>query len=241
MTRNTMGVWRAAVVFSALTAEGAAAQSLFQQPVLPPAPPTVEGMPGEDPVLNPVADLSGVSLYAVQPPKPRTLKMHDLVTIIVNQSSKMTHDQSLDTDKKFDSGVAVEAFLDYMALLEDFQWQASDNDDFPEIAIGGQNKFQGDGEFDREDRVTARITAEVIDVKPNGTVVLEARASVTTDKETQTMLLSGVCRQEDISAQNTIQSTSLSDLRLDTRHTGEVKNAGSKGILTKFFEGLINF
>lgn len=225
----------------ALAAGGAAGQSLYQQPVMPPAPPTVEGMPGEDPVINPVADLSGVSLYAVQPPKPRTVKVHDLVTIIVNQSSKMTHDQSLDTDKKFSSNAAVDAFIDYTLLMKELQFRASTGSPLPEIDVSGQNKFEGDGEFEREDRVTARITAEVIDVKPNGTIVLEAKTEVTTDKETQTMLLSGVCRHEDITAQNTVQSTQLSDLKLDTRHTGEVNNAAKKGILTKIMEGLVAF
>ncbi len=223
----------------ALAAGGAAGQSLYQQPVMPPAPPTVEGMPGEDPVINPVADLSGVSLYAVQPPKPRSVKVHDLITIIVNQSSKMTHDQSLDTDKKFSSNAAVDAFIDYTLLMKELQFRASTGSPLPEIDVSGQNKFEGDGEFEREDRVTARITAEVIDVKPNGTIVLEAKTE--TDKETQTMLLSGVCRHEDISAQNTVQSTQLFDLKLDTRHTGEVNNAAKKGILTKVLEGLVAF
>ncbi len=225
----------------ALASGVAAAQSLFQQQVMPPAPPTVEGAPGQDPVVNPVADLSGVSLYAVQPPRPRTVKIHDLVTIIVNQSSKMTHDQSLDTDKKVTEKAAVQAFIDYTLLLKELQFRSSTSTNLPEINVTGQNKFEGEGEFEREDRITARITAEVMDVKPNGTIVLEARTVVTTDKETQTMLLSGVCRIEDITDQNTVQSTQLSDLRLETRHTGDVKDAAKKGILTRILEGIVAF
>lgn len=232
---------RGALAAAAFGAGSATGQSLFQQPVLPAAPATVEGMPGSEPTLNPVAELSAVSLYAVQPPKPRTVKVHDLITVIVNQSSKMTHDQSLDTDKKLTSKAAVNAFLDYTLLLKELQFRASTGAPLPRIDVTGQNKFEGDGEFEREDRVTARITAEVVDIKPNGTIVLEARSVVSTDKETQTMLLTGICRHEDITAQNTVQSSQLFDLRLETRHEGDVNNASKKGFLTRILEGIVAF
>ena len=47
-------------------------------------------------------------------------------------------------------------------------------------------------------------------MKPNGTLVLQARKQIKTDDEEQFFILTGICRAEDVSADNTILSTQLS-------------------------------
>lgn len=69
----------------------------------------------------------------------------------------------------------------------------------------------------------------MIDVKPNGNLVVEARESRTSDKEVTTMVLSGTCRAEDITKNNTIQSAQLADLTVRIEHEGNVKESGEKG------------
>src|SRR5690606_24123486 len=103
-----------------------------------------------------------------------------------------------------------------------------------------KREFTGDGAQERRDTITARITAKVLDVKPNGQVVLEARSSIISDEE-QVMLISGVCRAEDITLTNTVQSTQLADLRLEIHHSGELREAAKKGVLTKLLDTIFNF
>ncbi|TVQ59735.1 MAG: hypothetical protein EA379_10060 [Phycisphaerales bacterium] len=221
----------------------AIAQSLFQQPAQPPAVRD-DSAPGQSAAValapNPVAALEGVSLYAVQPEAPRQVKVHDLITIIVNQSSRMQHDQALDTERKYRNRASLAAFPDLTDLWQ-LQLRGGGTNNPPRLDLNSDSKFESDGEFARNDRVTARITARVIDVKPNGLLVLEARSTIRTDSEEQVMVLAGTCRMEDITAQNTVQSTQLFDLRLETTHTGEVRKMANKGILTKIMETLFNF
>lgn len=223
---------RTLVIVTALSlGASAGAQSLFRT-----APEAVAVGGRADPAM----ELEGVSLYAVRPPEPREFKVHDLVTIIVNQSSKIEHDQSLETEKDVRNNAGIDAFPDFRGLLE-FTLNGGSTEDTPELDVFGRRNFEGDGEFQREDRITARITAEVIDVKPNGLLVLEARTTIVTDKEEQTMVISGTCRSEDVSDFNTVQSTSLADLRLFTQNTGELRQATEKGFLTKVLEAFFAF
>ncbi len=224
-------------------------QSLFRQPVYGPGPSTVSGGTGSlgEPAarVNPVAELEGVSLFQIQPLAPRTMRVHDLVTIIVNQSSKIERDQKLETKKRGSNTAQLSALPDLWKLLQ-LRLEAGNRSNgspsgLPEFGLTNTNNYKGEGDYEREDRFTARVTAEVIDVKPNGLLVVEARSSIVTDKEEQTIVLSGVCRQEDVSSSNTVQSTALSDLRLVTEHSGEVKDGATKGLITKFFETLFNF
>ncbi|HEX5245021.1 MAG TPA: flagellar basal body L-ring protein FlgH [Tepidisphaeraceae bacterium] len=100
----------------------------------------------------------------------------------------------------------------------------------------GDRTFKGTGDVTRNDTFTARITAEVLDVKPNGTLVLQARKHIKTDEEEQLMVLTGTCRVEDVTADNTVLSTQLNDLDLQKNHKGDVREATRRGFLGKLLD-----
>jgi flagellar L-ring protein FlgH len=81
----------------------------------------------------------------------------------------------------------------------------------------------------------------VLDVKPNGTLVLQARKRIKTDEEEQAFILTGVCRAEDITADNSILSTQLYDLELSKSHQGTVRNATRKGWGGKLLDAISPF
>jgi flagellar L-ring protein precursor FlgH len=79
----------------------------------------------------------------------------------------------------------------------------------------------------------------VLDVKPNGTLVLQARKTIKTDEEEQQFILSGICRVEDVATDNTVLSTQIFDLDLQKNHKGDVKDAVTKGWLPRLMQ-LVN-
>ena len=89
--------------------------------------------------------------------------------------------------------------------------------------------------------MTARIQARVIDIKPNGTLVIEARKSVTSDHEHYTLVATGTCRVDDITVDNTILSSQLADLFIDKQHHGTLKRASEKGLFTNLLDAIFNF
>ena len=60
----------------------------------------------------------------------------------------------------------------------------------------------------------------MVDVKPNGTLILEATEDIKTDEEEQKLTLIGTCRVEDITADNTILSNQLFNLHLEQTAQG---------------------
>jgi flagellar L-ring protein precursor FlgH len=183
--------------------------------------------------------LYGYSLLVVSPPAPHSFKTHDLVTIVVDESSQQAADQSLNTDKKFTRNASVNALLDTQALAQ--LRLDPGNTNLKLIDMNGDNKFDGTGSYARNDKLSLKIQAEVIDVKPNGILSLEARKVIDKNGETQTTVLSGVCRQEDITTNNTVFSSQLANLALTTKNEGAVNDAGRKGIITKVLDALFAF
>lgn len=217
----------------------ACGQSLYEQ-----TPTGPSGRDGGDPA--PAADgapsLEQVSLTYVSPPKPRTFAAQDLITIIVSERTSSERSASLETEKDYSIDGTVTSTVDLLKLLELRLQQGRDqNDDLPTVSGGIGTEFEGEAEYERDDSVTARVTARVLEVKPNGTLLLEARTTVRTDFEQQTITLSGVCRSEDVTATNTVQSNQMFDLRVDIQNEGEVRKGGEKGLIPRVLDTLFAF
>lgn len=213
----------------AVAASPSAAQSLFERPV----------EAGHHDAA-PADSLRGMSILLVQPPEPRQFKIHDLVTIVIEESSRATSSQSLETDRQARTRGNVNAIIDPLQLLElRLRQGALSNQTI--IDAGLNNEFKGEGDYERTDRLSTRVTAEIIDIKPNGTLVLQARKRIHQNGETQEYVLSGVCRQEDISSANTILSTQVADLAVIIHNEGQVRDAARKGWITRVLEGVFNF
>ena len=211
--------------------------SLYQD-APPPPPPVRDGSRPNR--LSP--ELAAVALTAVSPPQQRFYAVNDLVTIVIRESTEAAAAASLETEKKTNIDGGLEAWPGIRGV--DDVWNLISRtplDSNPRVALDFKKKFEGDGDYERKDTFTSRLTARIMDVKPNGTLVLEARKFIRSDKEELDLVVTGVCRSEDITADNTVLSTQIYDLRLLKEHKGEVRSASKKGILTKVLEGLFAF
>jgi flagellar L-ring protein precursor FlgH len=180
------------------------------------------------------AQASQVSFIAVPEPEPKLLKKHDLVTIIVNEQSEITSKGTNNSTRDSELDAKVDSFV--KLRLKDLTLLGLQPTTTPEIKMSGVRSFQGQGDVERSDSFTARITAEVVDVKPNGTVVLQARKRIKTDEEEQEFILTGICRAEDITAADSVLSTQLFDLELQKNHKGDVRNATRRGFVGKLLD-----
>ncbi|MFZ4574602.1 MAG: flagellar basal body L-ring protein FlgH [Phycisphaerales bacterium] len=210
----------------------AAGQSLFRRE----APPQVNSL-GEP---DPQAPLRDVSLLLIEAPKPKSFQLHDKVTILISEVSRQSANQKVDTKKDVSVSGQIRRLPDLMALLQ-AQLESDTGSPITGVDASAGNKFKGDGKYERSDRFTDRITATVIDVKPNGVLVLEARRTIRKDEEVQSLVLSGECRREDVTAQNTVMSNQLADMNLSVRNEGQVKEAAEKGLLSRVFDTVFNF
>ena len=189
-----------------------------------------------------IAEVSVMAVQKPEPSKPRKFSVNDLVTIIIREFTKADSTAELETEKRvtYESEISDFPNLQLDDLLR-FQLQASKNDNPPKLSLSYRGKFDGEGDYKREDSITGRMTGTIIDVKPNGNIVLEARKYIEQDDETLNIIVTGICRSDDVTIDNTILSTQLFDLRLRKYHKGELRNTTKKGLITKLFDLIFDF
>lgn len=187
---------------------------------------------GQDRVAQPNPDLLRESLIAGELPQPRTFQLHDPLTVIVRQDLEATSNADLKSEKKWE----IESALRKWFRLQDGNLRGKVFAGEPGVDFTFDNKYEGKGETGRSDSLTTRITAEIIDVKPNGNLVLQARSRLKIDETVQTKTLTGLCRADDVTPQNTILSTQLADLDIVVENTGPERDAARRGWLYRGFD-----
>lgn len=261
MMKHTITI---AAIFALAGGGCAMGQSLFQQPVereapvrsdaaaqanaqppshaaaQPPQPPQQQVRPQpQQPARNRAPSLESVSMFVVIPPPPRTFEKHDKVQVIINESTLQRFEQSLETEKDVQLRAQLRGLPSVSELLQ-ARLRPGEAELINSTGRISQD-YEGDGAYERRNRFTARITAEVLEVKPNGHLVLEARTVIASDREEYVLVVAGVCDPEDITRNRTIQSAQLANLIIRVQHEGDVRKASDKGVLTRVLDAIFNF
>jgi flagellar L-ring protein precursor FlgH len=79
------------------------------------------------------------------------------------------------------------------------------------------------------------ITVSVADVLPNGVLAVRGEKWLQLSRGAEYIRISGLVRLDDISSQNTVDSTRIADVRIAYSETGELANANRASWLSKFF------
>ncbi len=77
-----------------------------------------------------------------------------------------------------------------------------------------QNEHKGEGETTRAGSISATITARVVEVLPNGNLLIEGKREIYINNEKKEIWLQGVIRPKDIAADNSILSTQIADAKI---------------------------
>lgn len=189
----------------------------------------------EDPRPRTNSVYAAYSWISVAPPGPRLFKVHSLLTVIVRQQRSFEIEADLKTQKKWDIKSELEAFF---KPTDGGLGSANFTRGKPNVDYSFNNKLDSKGDTSREDRLTTRITCRIIDVKPNGLLVIEGRGRIQHDDEISTIILTGTCRKEDITPDNTVLSTQIADLNIDIKNEGALKAAATRGWIPKLIDWL---
>ena len=105
----------------------------------------------------------------------------------------------------------------------------------------GTRKYSGSGNTDRNSTLQARIVARVTQVLPNGDLHIEAQKMVTINKETEWLSLSGIVRQRDVLADNSIPTAEVGDLHVSLNGKGVASADNAPGWLFRLFDKVAPF
>jgi flagellar L-ring protein precursor FlgH len=111
--------------------------------------------------------------------------------------------------------------------------------ELPRVDVRSSRSFEGDARQEKDSLFEARIAVVVIDVLPNGNMVVAATRVVQIDDETKTLKISGLVRRLDVTTGNTVLSSQVADARVSIQSEGGNGRTVTKGPVGQLFDTLV--
>ncbi|MER2507588.1 MAG: flagellar basal body L-ring protein FlgH [Amaricoccus sp.] len=95
----------------------------------------------------------------------------------------------------------------------------------PELDVSGQSEFKGNGSTRRNEKLQLRIAATVVQVLPNGQLVIQGDQEVRVNNELRDLQVSGIVQTEDINRYNEIAYDRIAGARISYGGRGQITSA----------------
>ncbi len=153
----------------------------------------------------------------------RASQVGDIVTIIISETA------STSTSKNSSNSKSGSQNLDAGFGIFDFLTAAS---------ASQSDKFSAQGNATNTNTAKGTITVTVVDVAPNGNLIVEGSQSIWNNKNEHKITLQGIIRPEDITYRNTVPSNRVAEATVKFDGKGPLNSKQRQGILTQIFNFL---
>lgn len=167
------------------------------------------------------------------PNEPEPIKVNDILTIIVDEKSQVISEGEIDRKKK----AKLEAILKDWVLLKNWtMYPDPQSAGDPKISGQWDNKIKSEATLETRDAMKFRIACRVVDIRPNGNMVIEGRRTIRNNYEVWEQSITGVIRPQDVMPNNTVLSENVADMRVYKREAGHVRDGYRRGWLLEWLD-----
>ena len=106
----------------------------------------------------------------------------------------------------------------------------------PTLDLAAKSAFNGGGSTTTRLDAANRTAVTVVDVLPNGNLVVEGTKILRANKTTQYAYMRGVVRQFDVQRDNTVLSSNIADAQVEFIPSGDLTEAEKKGWLLRAWD-----
>ena len=163
----------------------------------------------------------------------RAMRPHDLISVVVEENLAASTDGTVKNSRGSDANSGISGLIGTLHAgnaLQNLINQHSAND------------LNAQGTSATNSSLSTVFGGQVVAVLPNGILVIEAARQVEFSQQTQTIILRGLVRPEDISQQNQVLSTAISSLELEVRGKGIINDyTHRQNALVRLLERILIF
>jgi len=163
----------------------------------------------------------------------KAIRLHDVVSVVVSESLAASTDGQVKNARASNASSGLTGLFGKLKAANALQNLAG---------MTASSGLTAQGQSTTNSSLSTTFGAEVVDVLPNGMLVVQATRQLTFSEQTQLIRLRGLVRPEDVSAQNEILSTAMTDLELEVTGKGIVNDSTYRqNPLVRMLEKLVVF
>lgn len=143
-------------------------------------------------------------------------RLHDVVSIVVSESLVASTDGQVKNSRSSSASSGLTGLFGKLKTANNLQNL---------LGATGSSALTAQGQSTTNSSLTTTFGGEVVDVLPNGMMVVQATRQLTFSQQTQVIKLRGLVRPEDVSMQNEVESAAMTDLELEVVGKGIVNDS----------------
>ena len=178
----------------------------------------------QNPYISKTARLSSVTDL-------RARNVGDILTVVIQETTVVRNEERVERRNDTSLAARLEAFT-----LSDKTFETNV---LPRIDIRKESDFQGQALQNQNSDVRASIAVVVLDVQPNGNLVVAGVRTVQMNDETRTLRVSGLVRPLDVTPTNTVGSAQVADARIAITGEGANTRQLTRGPIGQLFDTLV--
>ena len=123
----------------------------------------------------------------------KSTKIGDLVTVLISVDTEASQSGGTSTQKDAKLGGVFDIWNQISHAINGTTYSSVRD-------VSSKDSFKGTGKTSHNSSVTAKITTVITEVKENGMLVISGRQNVKVNNETETIMVTGIVRPDDITS-----------------------------------------
>lgn len=175
--------------------------------------------------------------------KKRQFQKHDLITISISEETIANIRGSTKSDRRTRWEWALNEFIRLASEgnITETKLQPTARGSKPKINMDGRLRNDNIAATQHSTSFVTKIQAEVVEILPNGNLVLEAKKAIKINDEEESMIVRGIVSQDDVGLDNTVKSEKVASVEIKFTSKGTVGDNQKRGWLTKLLNSIWPF
>ena len=157
---------------------------------------------------------------------PTASGIGDILTVIIDESNQIENDEQTTLDKE----------SSLSALISNFNLLPNLFNTLPQVQAEQTREFDGNAQYDKDNSFRTRVSVLVVDVMPNGNLLIEGTRRLFVDGETKLVKITGMVRVFDIARDNTVRSASVANASISYEGDGFITRSTGKGWFSRLLD-----
>jgi len=169
----------------------------------------------------------------------RASRIGDILTVDITIDDKAQVDNATTRTRTSDENMGIDQLAGFGTELAKILPNMPNLSDL--IDVDSTTTTRGSGDVEREEEINTNVAAVVTQVLPNGNLVIEGRQEIRVNFEVREIIVAGIVRPEDISAENTIDSKKIAEARISYGGRGHITDVQQPRYGQQFLDILLPF
>lgn len=173
-------------------------------------------------------------IYQSLPPEAmsRPLEKESIITVLVDYRSVMLSEGSGESRK---TGSFSTVLSDWIKFDGEDLFPAPLRRGDPSISGSVNSQLRAESEVEQRESITFPIAAKVVDIRPNGNLVIEGRSEIHVNEEVWMTYISGTVPRQMIGPDWVVKDTAIADKRIYKYEKGSVRDGYARGWLSQWY------